>query len=98
MNGDLTMKVLKKYKGLFFTFLFCFVLPFISFMLINQFVLSSQNTFDENYTICGVDIGGLTLAQAEEKFKNHFEIENNEIQLEIKYQDRCVDPQLILEL
>ena len=82
------MKVLKKYKGLFFAFLFCFVLPFISFMIINQFVLDSQKTFDENYTICGVDIGGLTITQAEEKIKNYYEIENNEIQLEIKYQDK----------
>ena len=88
MDGDLTMKILKKHKGIFISFLFCFILPFFSLAIINQFFLGSKKIFENNYTLCGVNIGGLTISEAEEKLTNHLEAENNKIKLTINYQDK----------
>ena len=82
------MKIIKKFKGLILVFTICFVLPFTLFFIINEFFLDKNYTFATGYTLCGVDIGGLSLSQAEAKFNSIYESENNSINLEINYKDK----------
>lgn len=82
------MKIFKKFKGLILAFTICFVLPFTLFFIINEFVLDNNKTFSTGYTLCGIDIGGLSLYQAEEKFNSLYKIEDSPISLEICYNDK----------
>lgn len=84
-SGDITVKFLKKFKGIIVCFLLCFVLPFFSFLIINQTFLNKTNTFSSGFTLCGVDIGSLTIKQAEEKLNNYFETIENPVQLKLTY-------------
>ena len=89
MNGDfLTMKILKNFKGLLIAFIFCFALPFTLFFVINEFFLVNNNTFSSGFILCGVDIGGLTKKEAEQKLNKILEQEQKQINLEIKYEDK----------
>lgn len=82
------MKILKKLKGLIIAFIFCFAIPFTLFFVVNEFFLTNNNTFSTGYVLCGVDIGGLTKKEAEQKLLSIFEEQEKQIKLEIKYEDK----------
>lgn len=89
MIGDnLTMKIVKKFKGVIIAFLLCFAIPFTLFFVINEFFLYSNNTFTTGFTICGIDIGGLTKVEAEQKLTDYFETQEKPIKMEIKYNNQ----------
>ena len=81
------MKILKKFKGIILSFIFCFILPLSMFLIINQFFLGKTETFANGVSLCGVDISGLSRQQAEEKLTNFFE-QNENINLNIIYKDK----------
>ncbi len=95
------MRFLKKNKGIFLCFLICFVIPFCIILGINALGFSSSlNTFSNGFTLCGVDLSGLTLDAAESKINNKLLSTYNNIKLELTYnnkswlfteQDFCVE-------
>jgi len=82
------MKFLHKFKGVFLIFLFCFVVPFSTFYLLNIFVFNPPQTFRQGYTLCGVELGGLTKYEAEEKLNDYFENTQKPINIKIVYKDK----------
>ena len=89
MNGEyLTMNILKKFKGLIIAFIFCFAIPFTLFFVVNEFFLVNNNTFSTGYTLCGVDIGGLTKKEAEQKLNSFLEKDEKQINLELNFEDK----------
>ena len=81
------MKRLKKIiKNAIFVIFFAFFVPFFSILTINEFVLG-EGVFDKNVTICGVDLSGLTLKEAENKLENVKKIEEP-YTLTLKYNDK----------
>ena len=90
MNGVLLiMKFLKKFKGVYISFLLCFLIPFALFFIFNQYIFSNKyDTFAQGSIICGVDISGLSKNEAEEKLNNYFETEASPINLNINYKDK----------
>jgi len=57
-------KILKLARKVFFCFMVAFVLPFLSFVVLNQ-VLYKEQKFDNGYSLCGVDVSNLTLDEAQ---------------------------------
>ncbi len=83
------MRFLKKGKGIFICFLICFALPFFVILGLNAFVFDgSLNTFDNGFTLCGVDLSGLTLDKAESEINNKFLTDSNHIKLELTYNNK----------
>jgi len=79
-------KRIKKFKGILFTFIFSFILPFFSFYAINEFLLK-PSTFASGTSICGVDISNLNPEKAKEKILSNQKTENN-ISLTIVFEDK----------
>lgn len=81
------MKKLKNVvKNVIFMIFFAFFVPFFSILAINEFILG-EGVFDKNVTVCGVDLSGLTLQEAENKLEK---IKTNEepYLLTLKYNDK----------
>ena len=73
------MKILKKLKGLIIAFIFCFAIPFALFFVVNEFFLTNNDTFSTGYVLCGVDIGGLTKKEAEQKLLSILKNKKNKL-------------------
>ncbi len=83
------MRFLKKIKGTFFCFLFCFIVPFALFIVLNQFVFNNDlSTFNSDFTLCGVNLGGLTQEQAETKLKNELLFNSEGIKLKLCFNNK----------
>lgn len=82
------MKIFKKIKGILITFSICFIIPFFSFFVLNLFFSSDNSTFTTNYSLCGVDIGGLTKLEAENKLSSKFINSTATLKLELTYKDK----------
>lgn len=54
----------KLFRNIFLSFVVAFVLPFLTFFAINQITLR-ENTFENGCMLCGVDVSGLTISEAE---------------------------------
>ncbi|NCB48131.1 MAG: hypothetical protein EOM55_00650 [Clostridia bacterium] len=79
-------KKLNKFKGFFLSFIFCFILPFFSFYAINEFVLK-PSTFASGTSLCGVDIGNLSIDKAKEKILTN-QKQDDSISLSIVFGDK----------
>lgn len=80
------MQFFKKSKGIILCFLICFVLPFCVILGVNAFYFNSElNTFNNNFTLCGVNLGGLTLDKAESEINNKLKTESNNLNLTLNY-------------
>ena len=75
-------KLLKLAKNIFFCFMVAFVLPYLSFVLLNQ-ALYKEQKFDNGYSLCGVDVSNLTLDEARDKL-NQFALQKEELCLVYK--------------
>lgn len=60
------IKIMSHIKKVFIVFIFAFAIPFLAFFIINNFAFKERN-FDSGSFLCGVDVSGLTLSQAENK-------------------------------
>ncbi len=79
-------KKINNLKGIILTFIFSFVLPFLSFYAINEFVLK-PSTFASNTSLCGVDISNLTPEKAKEKILTN-QKKDDTISLSIVFGDK----------
>lgn len=82
------MKKLKKIikNGIFLIF-FAFFVPFFSILAINEWVLS-EAVFDNEISVCGVDLSGLTLDKAKDKLEKAEKEEEGEYSLTLTFGDK----------
>lgn len=77
----------KRLKGLFLTFTFAFLMPLLLFLVINEFVLKTP-TFNNGFTLFGVDISNLTSLQAKERIESVFNENTKGLNIKINYLDK----------
>ena len=80
---SMKIKIMSHVKKIFIIFIFAFALPLITFWAINSFALG-ERSFDKGSFLCGVDVSGLTLSQAENKINRHLTDDT----LTLIYQDK----------
>ena len=80
---------MKKFLKVFFVSLLCFVVPILAFYCINNFLESKNATaFSYQVNICGININGLTLPEAETKINNVLQQNKQNMCLELTYKNR----------
>ena len=77
-------RIVKHIKIVCLIFVFSFAIPFFAFYLINEFVFCNA-TFEEGYTVCGVDLSGLTADEAEQKLSNIAKNTEEDLSLTLTY-------------
>lgn len=80
------MRFLKKSKGIFLCFFICFIIPFCIILGLNAFGFNgSLNTFNNGFSLCGVDLSGLTLDVAEREINSKLICNTENMRLELTY-------------